>query len=262
MCCVESPDASIRFFLGKKFLCLHFDSVCSTQVWSDDHIDNADFANGIDYILVTADQQTSGIGTHNRKWMSETAGNVYASLSFISNTTRPYRIYSQISALAVCESLADVIPKDNIQFKWPNDVIVRGKKISGSIVHAKSIANRSICTIGVGINVNLSSQHLSAIDQPATSIYSETGKHQDVHEILSRYVEAYLVLTSKFYADSTAIFQNFYNKMAYIGEQISVHDDYSNAKLSGAMVGVNDDGFLLLKDETSTRIIMSGTIIK
>lgn len=62
---------------------LHFSEIDSTQTWSKENVKMSYPADDNVYVLVTADRQTAGIGTHNRKWLSHIPGNVYASLSFL-----------------------------------------------------------------------------------------------------------------------------------------------------------------------------------
>ena len=262
ICDVKYSANNVKFILGKSFSRIHFRDVCSTQLWSDKNVSIDMFENGTDYVLVTADAQTSGIGSHGRKWASKTIGNIYASLSFIKQDTDQYKIYTQISALAVCCALELFIPKKFIKLKWPNDVIVNGKKISGSILHVKTIGNNSICTIGVGINVNLSQNELKEINQPATSLYVETGEYNDSEVILSEYIEYFLSLIAEYRTNHSCISRNFYNKMDYLNEEVAIYDDVSNACFSGIITGIDNHGFLLLNDHGNIKTIMSGTVIK
>lgn len=104
----------------------HFTEINSTQTWSKENI-KLDASNANIWELVTADKQTAGIGTHNRKWVSHVPGNVYASLTF--PTDIPQYIIDKLSSLAVLETLQEIIgDEERVRLKWPNDVVVDGKK--------------------------------------------------------------------------------------------------------------------------------------
>ncbi|MDR0677551.1 MAG: hypothetical protein LBF57_02660 [Holosporaceae bacterium] len=156
---MDLPGVSKKEFTikGTKIEQIHFPEIDSTQVFSTKEAIVSSTENV--WKLVTATMQTAGIGTHNRKWRSDIPGNVYASLSF------PWKldwgdavVCEKVSAIAVFSTLKtffDIVPnvRPDMKFKWPNDVIVDGKKISGLMVNILPISGESHqCTIGIGIN--------------------------------------------------------------------------------------------------------------
>jgi BirA family biotin operon repressor/biotin-[acetyl-CoA-carboxylase] ligase len=108
-----------------------------------------------DGYAIRADSQTGGVGREGRVWESP-AGNLYA--SFIVRSSRPLRDLPQLSfvcALAVRRAVIEAIgPEVAIGFKWPNDVLVEGRKISGILIETAGDPIAAI--LGIGINITQS----------------------------------------------------------------------------------------------------------
>jgi len=75
------------------------------------------------------------------------------------------------------------------QFKFPNDILINGKKIAGILAESVFIGNefKGVIT-GVGINLNLDEKEIKNIDIPATSVYLETGKNIEKSEFLEKFL--------------------------------------------------------------------------
>ena len=119
-----------------------FDKIPSTQDYAYDMI-----ANGTarDHCVVMALAQSAGRGRYRRKWVSH-HGNLYASFIFNSPERDPRLSYAV--AVAIAETLATLGMTPSI--KWPNDILISGKKISGVLIE---YAGRFVI-VGIGINVH------------------------------------------------------------------------------------------------------------
>ena len=160
-------------------------------------------------------------------------------------------------------------------FRNGADVIVDGKKISGSLAVVRDFSDGlGICVLGVGINVNLSQDVLDTItEQKATSMLVVTGKSYNEKDVLRVYLENFINIFDSYQKTKMAFFDKFYKNMAFLGERIKVHDDSrhkdKDAKCSedcyieGVMLGVADNGFLKLKmDNEQVEYVYSGTVVK
>ena len=77
----------------------------------------------------------------------------------------------------------------NPQFKYPNDILINGKKIAGFLAESEFIGQTCKGVIvGCGINLNLDSEELKNINIPATSIFNETGKQVNKSEFLNKFL--------------------------------------------------------------------------
>jgi len=123
---------------------------------------------------VLAARQTAGKGRQGKQWISP-EGNMY--LSFLLRPNCPMvdvGFYAFVTALAVCDAVLEFVPNADIQLKWPNDVLVDGKKISGILLESSPAPNGVVewLVIGAGINVKHSP---STASYPTTSL-AEAGK--------------------------------------------------------------------------------------
>ena len=136
------------------------------------------------FTLVVADDQTRGRGQQGNSWETERGKNLTFSLLCHPQFVKASRqfVLSQCMAVAVREALAQYV--DDVEVKWPNDIYVGDKKISGTLIECdlqgKVISN---CVIGVGINVN---QTTFRSDAPnPTSLQLLTGQEQDREAVLA-----------------------------------------------------------------------------
>lgn len=136
------------------------------------------------FTLVVADDQTKGRGQQGNSWETEKGKNLTFSLLCHPDFMPASRqfLLSQCMAVSIRQTLAHYV--EGVEVKWPNDIYVGEKKISGTLIECdlqgKSIAN---CIIGVGINVN---QTVFRSDAPnPTSLALLTGKEHDREAVLS-----------------------------------------------------------------------------
>jgi len=145
-----------------------------------------------DYIIL-AKSQTKARGRSGKGWQS-TSGNLHASLLMKPN--KDLELLPQLSfvtALAVYNSvefvLLDSCLRGNdikIQLKWPNDVLVNGRKISGILLESVKVEEEYYLIIGIGINVTY---HPDNIDQPTTSLAKENISAITLHNLLELLIE-------------------------------------------------------------------------
>ena len=127
--------------------------------------------------VVIADRQTKGRGRLGRTWVS-TAGNLHMSIAL-----RPAMASSDGTLLTMIASVAcarALIEKTGLPvgIKWPNDLMVSGKKLGGVLTEVKSMGNRIIFAVmGIGINVNSDMEDFPPeVRATATSLKAETAK--------------------------------------------------------------------------------------
>lgn len=149
------------------------------------------------FTLVVADDQTAGRGQQGNSWETERGKNLTFSLLchplFVKASSQ--FLLSQCMALAIWQTLSQLV--EGVSIKWPNDIYVGEKKISGTLIECdlqgKCISN---CIIGVGINVN-QTEFKSDAPNP-TSLQLLTGQPYDceviLENILARFQTFYAML--------------------------------------------------------------------
>lgn len=163
----------------------HFETISSTNDWAKDHL--LSFPH--DKITrITADVQTKARGQYGRYWHSP-FGNMYASFCFfLENPETPSLTFSFATSIVSLLEQYGVFSK----IKWPNDIFVNGKKIAGILcetVPLSSSDQRCGVVVGIGMNINMDSKELSLIDQPATSLFVETGTLWSPAQIIEGYTK-------------------------------------------------------------------------
>jgi BirA family transcriptional regulator, biotin operon repressor / biotin---[acetyl-CoA-carboxylase] ligase len=138
--------------------------------------------------VILCDEQTEGRGRQGRKWFDSPSGSILMSVIF-----RP--AVEQLPQLNMLASLAIVLAihkvagiKSNV--KWPNDVLIKGKKVAGILVENVFAGNALQASIvGVGLNVSLDVTTHPDIASIATSLSAEVGRHLGRDDVLKPLLE-------------------------------------------------------------------------
>jgi BirA family transcriptional regulator, biotin operon repressor / biotin---[acetyl-CoA-carboxylase] ligase len=124
-----------------------FDRVGSTQ-------DEARRAPpGLTRAIYVADEQTAGRGRHGRTWQAAPGAALLLSMLFEDRDTTPWR-YTTLVSLALAEAIEQVVPNTRPAIKWPNDVMLDGRKVAGILAESSYNGERLRVIVGVGVNVN------------------------------------------------------------------------------------------------------------
>ena len=165
-----------------------------------------------------------------------------------------------ISALAVADGIREVSGLDSV-IKWPNDVVVSGKKVCGILTEMSSeIDHVNYVVPGIGINVNTES-FPEDIRQVATSIYLETGRKENrsrlIGAILRHYEQYYDIFMQK--KDMTDLLDVYNRRLANAGTGVRVLDPAG--EYTGTALGINRRGELLVETESGeVKEVMSGEV--
>ena len=209
-------------------------------------------------LSIGAFSQLKGRGTKNRSWVSP-KGNVFLSFLLHPNPLKVHIIH-MLGTLAIYEFLSRNYHFDNISLKWPNDVMIQGKKISGVLQeNVYQNQNLTYSVLGLGLNVNL--EEIYNIDTEYTSMKIITGKFYNVKNIASKVIPYF---DNLYYSSKTTneIVSLWKNKIDTIGKDVFL-EMKDNKRLSGKVKGVNDEGDLLLVKPDKTQLtVKSGLVIK
>lgn len=219
---------------------IDLDNVISTNSIAYEHFENGDPGK----LWITAIQQSGGKGSRGRNWVS-VPGNLYASLLLISKL-KPDRIanLSFIASLALHDALKNYLPEDSITLKWPNDVLINGKKISGILLENHPCQNgKSGVIIGIGVNCN---SHPTDTTHTATDL-KELGKNVaplELFQHLAANINKYLEIWDEGNNFGT-IRQLWLDKAQGVGEKIFVK--MPKQEVSGIFERIDEQGLLILK---------------
>jgi BirA family biotin operon repressor/biotin-[acetyl-CoA-carboxylase] ligase len=141
-----------------------------------------------DFTTVVAGRQISGRGRLNRQWQSE-AGGLY--FTMVLRPDLPPVLSFRVSFLAslTLARILNALFGIDARVKWPNDILVKERKLSGMLAELEAEADRvAFINIGVGLNVNNDPSPLQAT---ATSIKAILGRDVSIKDILFRFLEAF-----------------------------------------------------------------------
>lgn len=203
--------------------------------------------------VVAAREQTQGRGRMEREWISGANENLTFSLLLADTIeTHQWPSATMAAAIAVAEMLEEAEIRASL--KWPNDVLVNGKKICGIL--AERIPQGLI--IGIGLNVNM--QSADHIDQPATSVLMETGKRAHVDELLEKLLKHLSVRLDEWVQGGfPKVRKRWEASVPNIGKTVTVRD--GDAMRIGILVGFGDNGeLLLLEADGITRPVWAGDV--
>jgi BirA family biotin operon repressor/biotin-[acetyl-CoA-carboxylase] ligase len=214
--------------------------------------------------LIVADTQTLGRGRRGRTWHSPAGRNIYASLIL-----RPQLAPSQapqitlMAAVALARTLETSAALD-AKIKWPNDVMVGGKKIAGILTELSTdMESVAYVVVGFGINVNIREAEMPEEIRPiATSIHmqsgTETSRTRLLCDLLENFETAYALLNDEGFGPVMAQWRAMTD---IIGQRANV--DVMGRRLTGTVAAVDDDGVLILEDDGgAVHRILSGDVTR
>lgn len=219
-------------------------------------------AGAVEGTVVLADSQTAGKGRLGRKWCSPPGVNVYASV-LVRPPVAP-RYASQLtflSAAAVARAVAEIgnLP---VTVKWPNDVLVRGRKVAGLLNELDAETERiHYLVLGIGVNLNMElGQFPEDLRYPATSLMLECGKkvsRRDFSRCMLRHLDSlYSLYLAQGFEPVLAAWQEYFD---LTGRMVEV--DYQDRRVVGCVKGLNSDGALLLDlADGSTERVLAGDV--
>ena len=210
--------------------------------------------------LVLSEAQTKGRGRKGRTWFSPSKGGIYISL-ILRPTISPAEApkFTLLTAVAIAEALLSMTPL-NINIKWPNDILINGKKIAGILTEMSTEMDAvNYIVVGLGLNVN-TPKFPDEIQEIATSILIETEKIFPRVKLIQEYLkwyEAYYDIYKETGFDS--IINRWKDLSNIIGKKVEVQ--VVGNQFIGEALDIDGDGALILKDDQGgVHRIISGDI--
>jgi BirA family biotin operon repressor/biotin-[acetyl-CoA-carboxylase] ligase len=192
--------------------------------------------------VIIAGEQTEGRGRMRRTWLSP-SGNVALSIILYPDIKNlPYLV--MIASLAVAHSI-EAVTGLKAQIKWPNDVLIGGKKICGILIENEVKRDRvAYSVIGIGINIDLKAADVAAISAVATSLKDELEmtvlRAIIIRYLLTEFERLYLRLPA-----GESIFRAWRDRLWTLGKAVTVTS--GSDELDGIAESVDETGALTLR---------------
>jgi len=232
-------------FIGKNLIFLP--QIHSTNSYATQLLKNVNPPEGT--VIQTADQ-FDGKGQRGAQWLSESGQNLTFSVilkpTFLAIDNQ-FLLY-QMVALACYDTITEILNSSqiDIKIKWPNDILLDGKKLAGILIE-NSIQNNTInwSVLGIGLNVN---QQIFDDSLHVNSLKLKSQKDHDLHEVLTvfcKHLEKYYLalINSKFDFIKVTYLKHLFGLNEYKNYLI-------NSEIKAMRVkGITDEGLLQLEDE-------------
>jgi BirA family transcriptional regulator, biotin operon repressor / biotin---[acetyl-CoA-carboxylase] ligase len=213
-------------------------------------------------IVCLAEHQMAGRGRREKTWFSSFGSSIYLSLLYHFNKD-PSEIasLSLVTAIAVLKALNEYGINDGLSLKWPNDILFKGRKLSGILIEmmAKPFDTCSV-VIGIGLNVQIPYKYGKTITQPWIDIAQITQKNPERNRLIGMIINQLLNQITLFEKNGfTPFIKEWVAHDRMIGKTVTVSAPQST--VSGVMQGISDKGeLLLLTEDNQVRHFLSGEV--
>jgi BirA family biotin operon repressor/biotin-[acetyl-CoA-carboxylase] ligase len=227
--------------IGRKIIV--YNSTSSTQKIAAEYAKNKDN----DGLVIFTEEQTAGKGRGDNKWYSSPSESILCSVVLTDNTLNS-DLLSLTCAVAVAEAIGKSA-KAEAKIKWPNDIMLNGKKVAGILLESKTASSGNTCIIGIGINCHQQKDSFPVELQPiATSIDIEN------HSVCDRILLAKRLLTSMEYwlevaaKKSEKVIEQWHKLSIQLGHRVRLI--YNGKEFSGNCIGIDPEKGLILQLDT------------
>jgi BirA family biotin operon repressor/biotin-[acetyl-CoA-carboxylase] ligase len=198
--------------------------------------------------VVVTEEQTQGRGRRKRAWLSPKGSLALSVVLYPDLSQLPSLI--MLASLAVVRSIG-VVTGLAAQIKWPNDVLVKGKKVCGVLIENEVRGSSVVYSIiSIGINVNLGISGYPAIAAQATSLSDELGREVSLSSLTRKLLRELDALYATLLAGG-ALYEEWRSNLATLGKEVCIESKMTRTE--GVAESVDRDGSLLIRHPDGTR---------
>jgi len=244
--------------IGKKVY--YFDTIDSTQNYAIE-ISKKKNEHGS---IVISQRQTTGRGRMNRKWITVKGGLSISVVLHPKFDTTVSTLFPMAASLALATAIQKTINvKPNV--KWPNDVVIKGKKVAGMIVDASIESNLiESMILGIGINFKVDTKHIESQLKGTENFYGVASLLKvDDHTRPLLMIQNFLyelekIITLLDHGETSKIIQGWEKISSTIGKKVSVKTN--NGVITGLAKKINSDGSLNIVKNGKIQRLLVGDI--
>lgn len=203
--------------------------------------------------IILSDIQTGGKGRMGRNWVSP-SGNLYFSL--VLKPKKSLEISSQLSFVAaVCLGLVLAELSNDakrINYKWPNDILIDGKKVSGILLESDA----DFVILGIGVNIK---SHPQNTNYPSCNLEEQGFVIDNKINLLKKFLDNFSNLYQKWQDFGFTPIRNLWLNKAYnLNKEIATN--LPNKSLRGVFKNLDEQGNLVLETDNKIQLITSGEV--
>jgi len=237
----EVPDQIIEDAGLWRGRLLKFHELKSTNKWALNHLDSCRHGDVVWSVL-----QTAGKGRFDREWLSPRGMGLTLSFVLTELEDRLFPFKGQVAALAVRDTLEYFLI--HAQLKWPNDVLIKGRKIAGILAEADFIRHAVVAGIGLNVNLEPTDIESSGFSSPTTSMRVESCRLMDMDDVRGRLVHHMEARIESIIAEGPSAVVDAWMQSDWLrGSRIRVKN--LDAIVEGGYAGLNQNGQLRLIDD-------------
>ena len=220
----------------------YLEQVDSTNKFAKENIKSLE-----DKTVIYTFNQTNGRGRLNRSWEYTGKDNIYATI-VLKPSNKMEEKFSNLTQY-LCVQLSKLFEEYGIKpvIKWPNDILVNSKKISGILAEGVIEGDRlEGLVLGFGINLNTTKETLDRINQPATSLNIETGNFIEPQEFLKKLLSRFCLGYDNFIAEGfSSIKEEYLKRFGFMQKEVTIRQP--NRDICGIITDISDNGAIKLK---------------
>jgi BirA family biotin operon repressor/biotin-[acetyl-CoA-carboxylase] ligase len=209
-----------------------------------------------DRTVVVADRQLAGRGRRGRVWQAPAGTSLLTSILVRPALPRALlATFSPTAAVATAEALERVAAVA-ARVKWPNDVLVGGRKIAGILLESRSVAG-AVAPLVIGIGINLAQREFPPeLAGQATSVALETGRAVDRETMLATLLEAFDAWRARLETEGFGPVRERWRRLSdTVGRRVTADG------VSGTAVDLDADGALLVDVGALVKRVIAGEIV-
>lgn len=198
-----------------------------------------------DGVVIFSEEQTTGRGRRGNKWISKKGDSILCSIVLTSEQINP-EMLCLTCAVAVAEAIGN-----GAKIKWPNDIVLNGKKVAGILLESKKTNNHTTHILGIGINCHQRrSDFPEELKEIATSIDIERGTVTDRNTLAKRLlnsIEHWRDIAAK---NSRQVIEEWRKLSILLHHRVTVI--YNNRKFTGNCIGIDPEKGLIVQLDTGS----------
>ena len=204
--------------------------------------------------VIVSDSQTSGRGRRENNWFSNEESLTFSiALTNIPNNKSPF--ISLITGIAIVNAINNLYNLES-QLKWPNDIMIKDKKVGGVLVETKINSKSTNSVVGIGLNINQSENQIPVeLKKIATSLKIVTGSKKKKTKLLNDIINNFFKSINY---NNKEIIKNWELLCYHINKPIKFHE---NKKINnGIFLGLYQSGSAKILVDNEVKTIESGII--
>lgn len=204
-------------------------------------------------LAVLAEEQTAGRGRLGRAWVAPPDVNIYLSLLLRPDPLR-MRQLGMIAPLSVADA-ARTVAGVEVDFKWPNDVLVSTRKLCGVLIEAAYAGERPLhAIVGIGLNVNLDVGRVPEVREIATSLSREAGRRVSREHVLAELLAAFSRWFNLSGSHAEAVRLAWRGRLQTLGQTVDV--TFGGRIEHGLAEDVDGSGSLIIRRDDGSRVAL------